>query len=202
LSTDDWGVRALDYDPATNRIIAAGDNAVQIYDLSTHKCILRVPAPSKQGLRFLSSTNLIRDIKFLDSNSILAAQSGTLSVLDVRSGRILHQLDTAQPGISHIEIVASRYAVCAMGQPGTRSSVVVFDLKDRKLVRELGGHLEGVRHLAIVADHLVTAGAEGMIKVWRAMEDKSAQMKRHENYLRTHSPETIYKFLCIDGEEF
>lgn len=187
LHVDDWGVVAIDFDHRTGKLLTVGENAMQVWNLSTFTCEMRAMAPPlPQTVYSRLGTEKIKHAKFIDSSRILVAQSTTLSVLDARNGRVMHQMQTPDPGISYFEIIAGRYAACAMSVPGLKySSTVVFDLVDRRLVRELGGHIEGVNHLAIVADHLVTVGKEGMIKIWRAMEAKSPQIIKHEETLRT-----------------
>lgn len=120
--------------------------------------------------------------------------------MSAKNGRVLYQISTPNmTSISSLQIVANRFAVCANPTPQSRVCISIFDLDERRLVREMAGHLDGVKQIAIVADHLVTAGAEGMIKVWRAMEEKSPQIKRHENYLRTRSIEQIYELLGLSN---
>lgn len=163
-----WGIVSYSFTTDCTRLATGGhDHAAIVWDLASGKAVLDFDSPRGPVSVVAVSP---------DGRTVLTGCTGdsTVGLWDAATGRRRHQLSTNDRGgtLSAAFTPDGRHIVVGHGTNGRNTGLAwsarLWSVADGKLVREFGGHTDGVGRLAVSADgkQLATRDGGGKVRVW------------------------------------
>lgn len=163
-----WGIVNFSFSADCTRLATGGDDHTAIvWDLTTGKAVLDFDSPRGPVSVVAVSP---------DGSTVLTGCTGdsTVGLWDAATGRRRHRLSTNDRGgtTSAVFTPDGRHVVVGHGTNGRNTGLAwsarLWSVADGKLVREYGGHTDGVQSLTVSADgkQLVTRDGGGKVRAW------------------------------------